>query len=59
MLGFGYFSGEGGGLHDSKDDEEHFLLWLRHVSSRIWEDDQKPNTLRNFSLYNSGFKKVV
>ena len=28
-----------------------FLLRLVHFSSWIWEDDQSPNTLRNFSYY--------
>ena len=55
---FGHFSGEkGGGLPDSKDDEEHFLVWLGHFKSLIWEDDQSPNTLRNFSLYKIRFWK--
>ena len=34
------------------------MLWLGHFSSRIWEDDQSPNTLRNFSLYKIRFLKV-
>ena len=47
----------GGGLPDSKDDEEHCLLLLGHFSSKILEDDQSPNTLRNFCLYKIRFKK--
>jgi hypothetical protein len=34
-----------------------FLLWLKHFPRKIWEDDQNPNTLRNFSSYKIRFKK--
>ena len=39
------FKEEGGGP-DSKDDEEQFLLWLGHFSSKIGEDDQNLNTFK-------------
>ena len=42
--------GGGGGLPNSKDDEELF-------SRKMLEDNQNPNTERNFSLYNIRFLK--
>ena len=34
-----------------------FLLWDRHFPRKMWEDDQNPNTLKNFSSYKIRFLK--
>ena len=34
-----------------------FLLWLRHFPRKMEEDDQNPNTLRNFISYKIRFLK--
>ena len=58
MIAFGHFWGEGrAGLPDSKDEEEHCLLWLGYISSRICKDDQISNTLCTLVNTKSGFKK--
>ena len=57
MLTFAHFLGERGGLPDSKDDEEHFLLSLGDFSNKIWEDDKSPNTLTNLRSYRIRFLK--
>ena len=44
-------------MPDSKDDEVPFLLWVRHFPRKMGEDDQSPNTLKNFSSYEIRFKK--
>ena len=58
MLEFGHFSGRGGGMPDSKDYEVLFLLWVRHFPRKMGEADKNPNTLRNFSSFKIGVKKV-
>ena len=44
-------------LPDSENYEEFFLHWLSHFSRKSWENDQNPNTVRNFSPYTIRFLK--
>ncbi len=54
-LSLDIFQEEVGGLPYSKDNEVLFLLWVRHFPRKMGEDDQNPNTLRNFSSYKIRF----
>jgi hypothetical protein len=59
LLEFGYFSGigGGGGCLIPKIMRYFFLLWVRYFTRKMGEDDQNPNTLRNFSSYKIRFTK--
>ena len=44
-------------LQNSKHFEELFFLWFGHFPRKMGEDDQNPNTLRDFSSYKIRFLK--
>ena len=50
--------GRGGGYLIPKMMRNFFLLCFSHFPTKMEEDDTNPNTLRNFSSYKKGLKKV-